>query len=54
MKTLVQILLLAATASFAFAGGTSVRVPEIDGATAVSAIALAVGSFTILRSRRRR
>ncbi len=52
MKTLAQILLLAGSASFAFGG--DLAVPEVDGATAVSAVALAAGSLMILRSRLRK
>lgn len=44
------LLLLTATA-FAFAGGTPV--PEIDGNTAASALALVSGGLLILRGRRK-
>jgi hypothetical protein len=45
-------LLLAGAASFAFAGVTVV--PEIDGASAVSAIVLLSGGLLVLRARRGR
>ncbi len=49
MKTFGMLLLVLGGASVAFAGGTIA--PEIDGSTAVSAIALATGTVMILRSR---
>lgn len=52
MKTLPKILLLGGSASFTFGG--VIGVPEVDGATAASAIALAAGSLMILRSRLRK
>jgi hypothetical protein len=42
--------LVIATASFAFAGGTVA--PEIDGASAVAAVALLSGGLLVLRARR--
>ena len=44
--------LLAATATFAFAGGVSA--PEIDGASAVSAVVLLSGGLLVLRARRKK
>jgi hypothetical protein len=44
--------LLAGTAGFAFAGG--VAAPEIDGASAVSAVVLLSGGLLILRARRKK
>lgn len=52
MRTLGRLLLLAGTASMAFAAMTAV--PEIDGNTAASAIALVAGSIMILRGRLRK
>ena len=49
MKTFGMLLLVAGGASFAFAG--TPLVPEIDGSTAVSAVALAGGIVMILRGR---
>jgi hypothetical protein len=45
-------LLLVGAASFALAGPTAA--PEIDGASAATAIALLSGSLLVLRSRRKR
>jgi hypothetical protein len=45
-------LLLAGAASFALAGPTAA--PEIDGASATTAIALLSGGLLVLRSRRKR
>ncbi len=45
-------LLLVGAASFAMA--TPVAAPEIDGASATSAIALLSGALLVLRSRRKR
>ena len=52
MKTFGRLLLLAGAASMAFAAETVV--PEIDGSTATSALALVAGSFMFLRSRFRK
>ena len=52
LKLSSLILMLAATASFALAG-TAVA-PEIDGASAVSAVVLLSGGLLILRSRRKK
>ena len=45
-------LLLVGAASFAFAG--SATTPEIDGASAASAIALLSGGLLVLRARRKK
>jgi len=45
-------LLLIGAASCAFAG--PVAAPEIDGASAVSAVALLSGSLLVLRARRKK
>ncbi len=45
-------LLLLGAANFAFAGGVST--PEIDGASAVSAVALLSGGLLVLRARRKK
>jgi len=45
-------LLLAGAASFAFAG--NVIAPEIDGASAASAIVLLSGGLLVLRARRKK
>jgi len=45
-------LLLVGASSFAFAGG--VIAPEIDGASAVSAVALLSGGLLVLRARRKK
>ena len=45
-------LLLAGSASFAFAAVTTA--PEIDGAAAVSALALLSGGLLVLRARRKK
>jgi len=45
-------LLLVGAANFAFAGGVST--PEIDGASAVSAVALLSGGLLVLRARRKK
>jgi hypothetical protein len=42
--------LMMGAASFAFAGG--IAAPEIDGASAVSAVALLSGGLLVLRARR--
>lgn len=52
MKTLGRLLLLAGAASMAAAAVTNV--PEIDGGTATSAVALLAGSVLILRARLRK
>ena len=44
-------LLLAGSASFAFAG--VITSPEIDGASAVSAVVLLSGGLLVLRARRK-
>jgi len=44
--------LMMGAASFAFAGG--VVAPEIDGASAASAVALLSGGLLILRARRKK
>lgn len=49
MKNFGMLLLVWGSASFAFAG--TPLVPEIDGSTAGSAIALVTGAVMILRSR---
>ena len=51
-KFLGLSLLLAGAASFAFAGG--VVAPEIDGASAASAIVLLSGGLLVLRARRKK
>lgn len=45
-------LLLAGAASFAFAG--SIAAPEIDGASAASAVVLLSGGLLVLRARRKK
>lgn len=45
-------LLLTGIASLAFAGGT--LAPEIDGASAVSAMVLLSGGLLVLRARRKK
>ena len=45
-------LLLAGSASFAFAG--IIASPEIDGASAVSAVVLLSGGLLVLRARRKK
>ena len=53
MKTLTLVLLLAATAAWTFAAGPA-PVPEIDGNSAVAAIALVSGGLLVARARRRK
>ena len=52
MKLLGASVLLLGAASFAFAGTFSV--PEIDGSSAVAAIALLSGAMLVLRGRRKK
>jgi len=52
MKTLATFMLVAGTATFAFAGGTSV--PEIDANSAAAAIAIVSGGLLVLRARGRK
>jgi hypothetical protein len=52
LKLFSLSLLLAGAASFAFAG-TAVA-PEIDGASAVSAVVLLSGGLLVLRARRKK
>lgn len=52
MKLVSLGLLLAGVASFAFAG-TAVA-PEIDGASALSAVVLLSGGLLVLRTRRQK
>jgi hypothetical protein len=52
LKVLGFSLMLTGAASFAFAGGSIA--PEIDGASAVSAVVLLSGGLLVLRARRRR
>lgn len=49
MKTLGLLLILSALSATAFAGGSIV--PEIDGNSAVSAMALLAGAALVIRSR---
>jgi hypothetical protein len=51
-KFLGLSLLLLSAASFAFAG--TIAAPEIDGASAVSAIVLLSGGLLVLRARRKK
>jgi hypothetical protein len=51
-KLLGLTLLLIGAASFAFA--TPVAAPEIDGASATTAIALLSGGLLVLRARRKK
>jgi hypothetical protein len=51
-KFLGLSLLLVGATSFAFAG--AIAAPEIDGASAASAIVLLSGSLLILRARRKK
>lgn len=46
--------LLMSSASLALAGAGGVSAPEIDGATAVSAVVLLSGGLLILRARRKK
>jgi hypothetical protein len=52
MKLLGLGMILAGAASVAFASG--VPVPEIDGTSAVSAVALISGGLLVIRGRRRK
>jgi hypothetical protein len=52
IKLLSLSLLLVGAASFAFAGETIA--PEIDGASAVSAVVLLSGGLLVLRARRKK
>lgn len=52
MKVFGLTLLLACAASSAFAA--EVAAPEIDGASAISAVVLLSGGLLILRARRRK
>jgi|KBSMisStaDraftv2_1062788.scaffolds.fasta_scaffold447036_3 hypothetical protein len=52
MKTLTTLILLAGTATFAF--GQTAPVPEIDGNSAMAAIALVSGALLVIRGRRRK
>jgi hypothetical protein len=52
MRTVGTAVLLMASAGYAF--GLVQEVPEIDGGSAVSVIALVAGGLTILRARRGR
>jgi len=51
-KLIGMTLLILGVTGAAFAGGLAV-VPEIDGATAVSAITLATGAALILKARKK-
>ena len=51
-KVIGWSFLMVGAASFAFAGG--IVAPEIDGASAVSAVALLSGGLLILRARRKK
>ena len=51
MKMTGTLVLLLGMAGFAFAGG--VPVPEIDGSSAVAAMALLSGAVLVLRGRRK-
>jgi hypothetical protein len=53
MRVLGIVLVLIGAAGSAFAG-EAITVPEISGASAVSAIAVVSGSMLILRSRRKK
>jgi hypothetical protein len=46
--------LLAGAASLAFAGTTAAVAPEIDGASAVTAVVLLSGGLLVLRARRKK
>ena len=52
MKTITTLILLAGTATFAFAGGQVV--PEIHGNSAAAAVALISGGLLVVRARRRK
>jgi hypothetical protein len=52
IKLLSLSLLLVGASSFAFAG--NIVAPEIDGASAASAVVLLSGSLLILRARRKK
>ncbi|MEO8052642.1 MAG: hypothetical protein ABI833_19720 [Acidobacteriota bacterium] len=52
LNLLSLTLLLAGTAGSAFAG--AIQVPEIDGASAVSAVVLLSGGLLVLRARRKK
>ena len=52
MRTLGLSILLLGVAGFAFAAATSV--PEIDGSSAVAAIALLSGAILVLRGRQKK
>jgi hypothetical protein len=51
-RILGTAVLLAGMAGFAFAG--TVTAPEIDGSSAVAAVALLGGAVMVLRSRRKK
>ncbi len=52
MKMIGTMILLLGAAGFAFAGVS--RVPEIDGSSAVAAVALLSGAILVLRGRRKK
>ena len=53
MKLFTTVILLAGTATFAFAGGLT-EVPEIDANSAAAAVALVSGGLLVLRARRKK
>ena len=52
MRIIGSMMLLLGAASFAFAGANTF-VPEIDGSSAVAAVALLSGAMMVLRGRRK-
>ena len=54
LKLLSLSLMLAGAASVAFAGGTVAIAPEIDGASAMTAVVLLSGGLLVLRARRKK
>ena len=53
-KFLSLSCMLAGAASFAFAGTVGVVAPEIDGASAITAVVLLSGGLLVLRARRKK
>jgi hypothetical protein len=53
-KFLSFTCLLAGAASSAFAGTTAAIAPEIDGASAITAVVLLSGGLLVLRARRKK
>jgi hypothetical protein len=54
LKTLIAVALLVVGVTGAAFAGVSVPAPEIDGGSALNALALVSGALLVIRGRRRR